>query len=129
MWHHVWTKPITDGGRGPKEFTGMVDLCRDSKARTRARLLDLVPGRFGAAYADWLKERNETFRESIKVATLDPFQDYKKALDDELQDAVAVLDAFHVVKLGTAAMDEVRRRVQQQTLGHRGPKGDPRHGI
>jgi transposase len=34
-----------------------------------------------------------------------------------------------VVKLGTAALDEVRRRVQQQTLGHRGRKGDPLYGI
>ncbi len=125
VWHHVSTKPIEDGGRGPKELTGMVDLSRDSRGRTRARLLDLVPGRSGAAYADWLKERNETFRAGIKVATLDPFQGYKNALDDELEDAIAVLDAFHVVKLGTAAMDEVRRRVQQETLGHRGRKGDP----
>ncbi len=107
----------------------MVDLSRDSKGRTRARLLDLVPGRSGAAYADWLKERNETFRAGITVATLDPFQGYKNALDDELEDAIAVLDAFHVVKLGTAALDEVRRRVQQETLGHRGRKGDPLSGI
>ena len=129
VWHHVSTKPIADGGRGPKEFTGMVDFSRDSKARTRARLRDLVPGRCGAAYADWFEERDETFRAGIEVATLDPFQGYKNALDDELEDAVAVLDAFHVVKLGTAAMDEVRRRVQQQTLSHRGRKGDPLHGI
>ncbi len=129
VWHHVSTKPIKDGGRGPKELTGMVDLTRDSKGRTRARLLDLVPGRSGAAYADWLKERNETFRAGIKVATLDPFHGYKNALDDELEDAIAVLDAFHVIKLGTAALDEVRRRVQQQTLGHRGRKGDPLYGI
>lgn len=40
-----------------------------------------------------------------------------------------MLDAFHVVKLGTAAVDEVRRRVQQTTLGHRGRKGDPLYGI
>jgi transposase len=129
VWHHVSTKPIEDGGRGPKELTGMVDLSRDSKGRTRARLLDLVPGRSGAAYADWLKARNETFRAGIKVATLDPFHGYKNALDDELEDAVAVLDAFHVVKLGIAAVDEVRRRVQQETLGHRGRKGDPLYGI
>ena len=45
------------------------------------------------------------------------------------QDAVAVLDAFHVVKLGTKAVDEVRCRVQQDTLGHRGRKGDPLYGI
>jgi transposase len=31
-----------------------------------------------------------------------------------------VLDAFHVVKLGSAALDEVRRRVQQETLQRRG---------
>jgi transposase len=129
VWHHVSTKPIEDGGRGPKELTGVVDLSRDSKGRTRARLLDLVPGRSGAAYAQWLKARNETFRAGIKVATLDPFHGYKNALDDELEDAIAVLDAFHVVKLGTAAVDEVRRRVQQETLGHRGRKGDPLYGI
>ncbi len=129
VWHHVSTKPIEDGGRGPKELTGMVDLSRDSKGKTRARLLDLVPGRSGAAYAGWLTARNEAFRAGIKIATLDPFHGYKNALDDELEDAVAVLDAFHVVKLGTAAMDEVRRRVQQQTLGHRGRRADPLYGI
>lgn len=129
VWHHVSTKPITDGGRGPKELTGMVDLSRDSKGRTHARLLDLKPGRSGSVYAGWLKERNEAFRAGIKVATLDPFHGYKNALDDELEDAIAVLDAFHIVKLGTAACDEVRRRVQQQTLGHRGRSGDPLYGI
>ncbi|MEO9109717.1 MAG: ISL3 family transposase [Jatrophihabitantaceae bacterium] len=129
VWHHVSTKPIADGGRGPKELTGMVDLTRDAKGKTRARLLDLVPGRTGAAYADWLKARNTAFRDNITVATLDPFRGYKNAIDDQLEDAVAVLDAFHVVKLGGDAVDEVRRRVQQDTLGHRGRKGDPLFGI
>jgi hypothetical protein len=32
-------------------------------------------------------------------------------LDDELADAIAVLDAFHVVQLGMKAMEERRRRV------------------
>ena len=129
VWHHVSTKPIEDGGRGPKELTGMVDLSRDSKGKTRARLLDLVPGRSGAVYAEWLKARNEAFRAGVKVATLDPFHGYKNALDDELEDAIAVLDAFHIVKLGTAAVDEVRRRVQQEIHGHRGRSGDPLYGI
>ncbi len=133
VWHHVSTKPITDGGRGPKELTGMVDLTRtpDStgKQRVRARLLDLVPGRSGAAYTEWLQARNATFRDGIKIATLDPFHGYKNAIDDQLDDAVAVLDAFHVVKLGTTALDQVRRRVQQETLGHRGRSGDPLYGI
>ena len=51
------------------------------------------------------------------------------SIDAELEEAVAVLDAFHVVKLGTTVVDEVRRRVQQDTLGHRGRKGDPLYGI
>ena len=33
------------------------------------------------------------------------------------------------MKLGTAAVDECRRRVQQATLGHRGRKGEPLYGI
>ena len=124
IWHHVDPR-----GRGPKELTGMVDLSRDSTGKTRARLLDLVPGRSGKAYASWLADRGDAFRRSVKVAALDPFAGYKTAIDDKLQDATAVLDAFHVVKLGTAAVDEVRRRVQQDTLGHRGMKGDPLYGI
>lgn len=124
IWHHVDPRQ-----RGPKELTGMVDLTRDKHGNTRARLLDLVPGRSGKAYATWLSDRDDSFRKNVKVAALDPFAGYKTAIDDKLQDATAVLDAFHVVKLGTAAVDEVRRRVQQDTLGHRGRKGDPLYGI
>ncbi|HEY5482777.1 MAG TPA: transposase, partial [Propionibacteriaceae bacterium] len=98
---------------------------RDSRGRVRARLLDLVPGRTGKAYADWLTERSEQFRDGVQVATLDPFRGYANAIDGELGDAVPVRDAFHVVKLGTQVTDEVRRRVQQDTLGHRGHAGDP----
>ena len=65
-------------------------LTRDANAKTRARLLDLVPGRTGGAYADWLKARNKAFRDGIEVATLDPFHGYKNAIDDQLEDGVAV---------------------------------------
>ncbi len=37
--------------------------------------------------------------------------------------------AFHVVKLASTAMDEVRRRVQQATLGRRGHRDDPLYRI
>jgi transposase len=129
VWHHVSTKPVEDGGRGPKELTGMVDLSRDQYGRVRARLLDLVPGRSGRAYGDWLKARGEGFTSRVEVATLDPFHGYKNAIDDELEDATAVLDAFHVIKLGTDVVDQVRRRVQQDTLGHRGHRDDPLYRI
>ncbi len=124
IWHHVSVKD-----RGPKELTGLVDLTRDEHGTVRARLLDLVPGRSGAVYIDWLKQKGHAFRAGIEVATLDPFHGYKNAIDDQLEDAVAVLDAFHVVKLGTQAVDDVRRRVQQEITGHRGRKGDPLYGI
>jgi transposase len=120
IWHHV-----SEQTRGPKALTGIVDLTRGG----RTRLLDLVPGRSGKAYADWLTERGEAFRRRVQVATLDPFHGYKNAIDDQLQDATAVLDAFHVVKLGNQAVDEVRRRVQQSIHGHRGRRDDPLYRI
>lgn len=40
-----------------------------------------------------------------------------------------MLNAFHIVKLASQAVGEVCRRIQQETLGHRGPKGDPLYGI
>ena len=129
VWHHVSTKPIHHGGRGPKELTGMVDLTRDEGGRTRARLLDLVPGRSGRVYKDWLDQRGDAFRARIEVATLDPFHGYKNAIDDQLEDARSVLDAFHVVKLATTVVDDVRRRVQQQIHGHRGRKSDPLYRV
>jgi transposase len=115
----------------------MVDLTRDRHGRLRSRLLDIVLGRSGTAYRAWLDAQSEQFRAGVKHAALDPFRGYANALRDGLQDAVRVLDAFHVVKLGTHVVDEVRRRVQQDTLGRRGHKHDPlyrirgllRHGV
>ena len=76
-----------------------------------------------------MAERGEDFRTGVRIATLDPFQGYKNAIDDQLQDATSVLDAFHIVTLAGDALDEVRRRVQQDTLGHRGRTGDPLYQI
>ena len=91
--------------------------------------MDLVPGRSGTVHENWREERGEDFRSGIQIATLEPFQGYKNAIDDQLQDATSVLDAFHIVKLAGDAPGEVRRRVQQDTLGHRGRKGDPLYQI
>ena len=123
---HIW-KPSHHGG--DRAVTSMVDLTRDQDGRTRARLLDVVPGRSGTAYSRWLQAQGEGFTASVEHAALDPFRGYANAIRDELPDAVAVLDAFHVVKLATSVVDEVRRRVQQDTLGHRGHKDDPLYKI
>lgn len=55
----------------------MVDLTRDAHGHTRARLLDLVPGRSGETYKLWLQARGAAFRAGVEVATLDPFHGYK----------------------------------------------------
>ena len=40
-----------------------------------------------------------------------------------------MLDAFHVMRLGQAAVDEVRRRRQQETLGRRRHRDDPLYRV
>jgi transposase len=116
---HVWQRARRT--RRTQFATGIVDL----SASRRPRLLDVVPGRTGRVYADWLAEHEQSWRDAITVAALDPFRGYAAALRTELPQATRVLDAFHVVRLGNQAVDQVRRRVQQQTLGHRGHKHDP----
>lgn len=115
-----------------KAVTVMVDLTRDPDGCLRARLLDAVQGRSGKVYADWLTDQGVEgvdVKVTIEHAALDPFRGYANAIRDELPDAVAVLDAFHVVKLAGNALDDVRRRVQQATLRRRGHKDDPLYKI
>jgi transposase len=49
---------------------------------------------------------------------------YASALSTSLPAAIRVLDAFHVSRLGFAAVDDVRRRVQHESTGHRARKDD-----
>jgi transposase len=95
----------------------------------RARLLDVIEGRSGKALCGWVSGREQAWRDGITVAALDPFRGYATALRTSLPHAVRVLDAFHVVRLGLDALDQVRRRVQQETLSRRGHAGDPLFGI
>jgi transposase len=59
-----------------------------------------------------------------RVVACDLFSGFKSAADT-IQDAVVVADVFHLVRLALQALDEVRRRRQQQIHGHRGHKDDP----
>lgn len=120
---HVWAHA------GPKRRTGYATGVVDISPGRRPRLLDVVPGRTGRVYADWITGREQEWRDGIRLAALDPFRGYATALADTLPSAVRVLDAFHVVKLGLDMLDQVRRRVQQETLGHRGHKGDPLYQV
>ena len=107
--------------------TGMVDL--RPAGGGPARLLDVVPGRSGKVVTDWLDERGADWCTRVQVAALDPFRGYETALRAGLPVATVVLDSFHAVRLAQRAIDDVRRRVQQETLGHRGRKRDPLYRI
>ena len=95
---HIWRRGAWASDRA---VTAMVDLTRDADGCLPARLLDVVPGRSGTAYTGWLKAQAQEFVAAVEHAALDPFRGYANAIRDELPDAVAVLDAFHVVKLGS----------------------------
>ena len=95
----------------------------------RARLLDVVPGRSGDVVRDWVTNQPDGWADQIQVATIDAFRGYATAIGDVLPDATLVIDHFHAIRLASACVDDVRRRVQNETLGHRGRAGDPLYGI
>jgi transposase len=74
---HIW-KPSRRGH--DRAVTSMVDLTRDEHGRVRARLLDVVPGRSGTAYAAWLQQTPEGFVPAVEHAALDPFRGYANAI-------------------------------------------------
>jgi transposase len=95
----------------------------------RARLLDVVPGRSGQVIRDWVGQQPEVWVDGIEVAAIDAFRGYATAIGDVLPDATLVIAHFHAIRLASTAVSDVRRRVQQDTLGHRGRSGDPLYGI
>lgn len=89
------------------------------------RLLDVVEGRDAAPACAWLAKRGPAWCGQIRYGTLDMSGSYRAVFDTMLPDVVQVADPFHVVKLAGQKLDDVRRRVQNETLGHRGRKHDP----
>jgi transposase len=65
------------------------------------------------------------WRDKVRYATLDLSSPYRKVFSTMVPDAVQVADPFHVVKVANTKLDECRRRVQNETMGHRGRKSDP----
>ena len=105
-----------------KYLTGFVDL-------DRGCLLDIVAGRAGDDVGYWLAQQPSAFLQQIMEVALDPHRGYANGLLRRLGDAMFVLDHFHVIKLANKMLDDVRRRVQNETLGHRGTIKDPLFGI
>lgn len=118
---HVWRHTRFDD----KYVTVIIDLTPVADGTGTSRLLDMVPGRSKPVFKTWLSERPAIWRAGVEVVAMDGFSGFKTATTEELPDATAVMDPFHVVRLAGAALDDCRRRVQQQLHGHRGRAGDP----
>ena len=148
-WHCAWAAVVDHGTpliNDPARTTGVSSLGVDetrflARKRNRATvyvtglvdldrrlLLDVAIGRSGKVVTDWLEAQPLEWRQLISVAAIDAFRGYATGIASCL-DAELVLDRFHVVRLANQAVDDVRRRTQQETLGHRGRKGDPLYGI
>jgi transposase len=102
--------------------TGLVDL-------EQGRLLDVVADRTRTAVDRWLGARPAAWLAQIGTVALDPWRGYASALVAPLGHATVVVDHFHAVRLANTVVDQVRRRTQQATLGHRGRKRDPLYRI
>ena len=118
---HVWRHTR----RGEKYVTVVIDLTPIRDGTGPPRLLDMVEGRSKAAFKTWLTDRPKPWRDGVEVVAMDGFTGFKTATAEELPDATAVMDPFHVVRLAGDALDRCRRRVQQELHGHRGMKNDP----
>jgi transposase len=89
------------------------------------QLLEVVEGRDAAPPAAWLAAQPPEWLARIAWAVMDLSGPYRVTFDTVLPHAAQVADPFHVVKHANSRLDECRRRVQNETLGHRGRKDDP----
>ena len=102
--------------------TGLVDL----KAKV---IIDMVKGNTAADLRRWTKGADPEWLKAITVVATDLAESFRAGLSPKLDHATRVADPFHVVRVGNRCLDKVRRRVQNETLDHRGRKDDPLYRI
>jgi len=126
---HVWRPGRFGGGR---DVTVMVDLTRGAACcvlRVASTVAGHGSGRSGTVYKSWLDAQSPTFRAGVKHAALDPFRGTPTPYVTASETPSLSWMPSMSFKLGTQVMDEVRRRVQQDTLHRRGHSDDPPYKI
>ncbi|HEX4212596.1 MAG TPA: ISL3 family transposase [Candidatus Dormibacteraeota bacterium] len=89
------------------------------------QIIDILPSRDYVDVARFIGEQPKTWRERIRFGTLDMSATYAAVYSMTLPTAAQVVDPFHLISLANRCLDQVRRRVQVQQLGHRGRRDDP----
>jgi len=102
--------------------TGFVDL-------ERPILVDMVEGNRAIDVNRWLARQDDAFLEAVRTVACDLHEGYRAGLHPYLDHARQVADPFHVVAAANRCVDAVRRRVQNELLGHRGRRDDPLYRI
>jgi transposase len=102
--------------------TGLVDL----EAHI---LIDMVEGNSGADLRRWCANAHPAWLAGIEVVATDLAESYRAGLSPHLDHAQRVADPFHVIRVANRCLDAVRRRVQNDTLHHRGRKRDSLYRI
>ncbi len=77
----------------------------------------------------WCARQDPAWLKGVRVVATDLAESYRAGTSPHLDHAIRVADPFHVVRVANRCIDQVRRRVQNETLGHRGRKDDPLYRI
>ncbi len=72
----------------------------------------------------WCEAQNRWWLAGITTVATDLAESYCSGQNPHLAHARRVADPFHVARAANRCVDTVRRRVQNETLGHRGRKND-----
>ena len=110
----------------PDRLAGLVNIGVDEISwRKHHKYLTLVtdhatstvvwgaPGKDAATLGQFFAELPEQGAEQIEAVSMDLGPAYAKAVREHAPDAVICFDPFHVIKVGTDALDAVRRQVWQ----------------
>ncbi|MBW3643855.1 MAG: transposase, partial [Actinobacteria bacterium] len=92
-------------------------------------VIDMVEGNAAVDLRRWTAKADPGWLGGIEVVATDLAESFRAGLSPHLNHARRVADPFHVVRAGNRCLDKVRRRVQNETLGHRGRKRDPLYRI
>ena len=138
---------------GVTEMVGFDETVMQPAARRRRRrfvtavvdvatgqILDVFEGRDAKHLRVWLASLPPLWLAGIRVVSVDPHEGYRSAVINpdpatgepsplRFASVTVVVDPFHIVRLGNQAVTKCRQRVQQETLEHRGWKGDPLYDL